>query len=1436
MAEDDDKKYSFITDMYNHATSPEVIASDAEQEMEAEFGIEEEEPPAETPEATADRKIDVGGKAHQTMMQANSEAQNMALRSLSGAMLDLVEGAGNLAVDLGNDMRKGMKDMGIPESAMMPKFYETEEFTFADNIKSKSIEEQALRKTLQYVVPYGAVYNSMSKGSKFAQFSKAALTAGAIDAAVIDPEEANLSKLTQDMPIVGALLPDFLASNEDDSRGKARFKNFVEAVYVDSVLGAGALAVGKAFSKTMGVVKKNRVQKEINELVNKGPEAAKKEMEAMGFDVSDLEAGGIPDSGPGLKVNESGLVESAEVPQIPWDDIPTSEGSEFAKLKVLPNRDSEVSFQKAIHASIQDFKTITVKQSQSMGDAGSKMFNNMSDETFQQLGLLNESIAKANSNKMLFSSESQSKLTEILTQIGKDTDLINNINVVKTGTGSNKEITLTNQVIRKSLTSLNRRSRQLNTILKKELADPDTFMHGGLGGVGGGGGGKPPKPGDKAGAGGNIGTVIRKTATPDEIRQAKLVKKMSEEKRKVFEKNIADGKRFFSTPKFKDVNLDKVSNAMTIDEMDKALGLYKEDSMSKLLMDIARGGDKVPQEITIKNALKITKDQDEMTKILAKRWGKAPEELKALQMITQREGMNVLNAMPKDLAFPTKAEVASFAHAMQRYGAVTSSFASGKAGTGRALNILNDSSHVIDKSPEWMNQYMEDMIHLAGGQEDITFVMRYMDKMMKKGQNVSVAMDKFIGRGRMAKIADGFQSYYLSNLLSAPKTQVVSLLGNGLRAVSNLTEAGVTESLGVFDFTGRNLARGETAAHFQGMFAGMIEGVSESKEFMLGRIKGKDMKFHAGKRLVSAERFGMATDQDAFGMGNFVNLFGNVISPTAMLHSGDLFMRNIAKHARMRQLAIRELNAMGFVRGTDAYAKNYDKLVKDPLPSMLSAAEKEAASSVFMAPYSDNPIAAVDGVFNIGQAAQSADDFLRNTPMGRVFAPFVRITANMAEFKAQRIPGLGFLNPKMRSDFMAGGARRYEALAKQTVGAGVLGMTGYLSYQGFITGSQPGRHKTMKAVTGDSRYADNVIWDGDGNLYKYDRFDPFGSFIGIGADLAEMSGYITNEEDEERYLKLVGEASIIMGNAFTPEFITQGMADFINFIKDPTQYKGRFPGLGTGLFPGGALFKSLRKEEDQVKRDTRIPVKDINSAWDRLMTEFQDHIPGLSNSLPPMRNMFGDRVMYPPGVGPDIVSPYFMHEMPKADMGLMAEIARLNPGAALLMPDKDYGDGNFASIAMPPRTVNVNNLAGSPISPGDQASMKLSPEQYERLVLFSAGHWADAYNKTAEEGLSPLLEQFDITDIKVGTLKDTMKEIVGSKAYKTSEDPIKRYILGTVVGTYQSIGRRLFLATDSQAGDKIENLKVDIMGIGDRFQKKQEKLEETGEEKFLDIK
>lgn len=555
---------------------------------------------------------------------------------------------------------------------------------------------------------------------------------------------------------------------------------------------------------------------------------------------------------------------------------------------------------------------------------------------------------------------------------------------------------------------------------------------------------------------------------------------------------------------------------------------------------------------------------------------------------------------------------------------------------------------------------VNDLVQALGGRE----VNMEMAKKFAQATDAK-KLHAMARKGVFARTQNAVFEMWVNGILSGPATHVVNTIGNSLVAIGSVAEKSVASAVGKVLRTQDRVTHEEVTAHLFGMMEGLKDTLKITadgqkalrqavSQAASGDLKGakstlKDNADEFGttyqsfaddapiidnalfgtkdfdqRKAISAEALGLDPDDMA---GAFADVFGTLVrTPGRVLTATDELFKTIHYRGELKAQAYRQARREGLTG--DALTQRIGDLVENPSPELSSMALDAARKGTFTNP--------------LGDAGAAVLQAVNKVPGARYIMPFVRTPANIMNYVWERTPVLNAVNGRMRDDYLAGGVRRDMAIAKTAIGGSMYMLGGYLASQGIITGGGE-KNQTAERLGGKQPYSVKV---GD-TYYAYNRMDPYGMFLGLAADFSHITGMLSEGEREDW---VAASITALSKNLLSKSYLS-GLVDLIDAITTSEQSSKPFERwlqrLGSSFVPFSSLQGAMRREVDPE-------VKEIWGYVDAIKAR----IPGLSDSVPPMRNLFGDVVHYSGGLGPDIASP--VYSSTETDNPAAAEISRLN--------------------------------------------------------------------------------------------------------------------------------------------------------------------------------
>ena len=495
----------------------------------------------------------------------------------------------------------------------------------------------------------------------------------------------------------------------------------------------------------------------------------------------------------------------------------------------------------------------------------------------------------------------------------------------------------------------------------------------------------------------------------------------------------------------------------------------------------------------------------------------------------------------------------------------------------------------------------------------------------KAAQNLSKNTDEALNKLMKDKFTDTntdkINQLIYFNYLSSPSTYLVNTVGNAATQLyENLLVTPASAIVGAIrsPFIKKPKDKvyfSETVARNVGSAMSMAEALKNFGKV----IRDGDLPPEL-KRMSRSEYEDVVGLTSGKGGGIGRRIVGGIVrTPGAVLLATDALFKTMAKSSFVYQQAYRGAAKKGLVVGTKEHSKFVADIIKKKPADLEKAALEDAARVTFT---KDNKLAAsfakIKRVPVLGNIAST-------------YLPFVRTPLNLLGYSLTNSL-FAVVNPAVRRGIKKGGAEADEAIARIVVGSGVIGLGSYLASQGVVSGTGDG-YKLDMVKTQGLGYQDKAITIGD-KTYTYNRFDPFATPIGFGADLYmiyQRMGEIKDTDkyaDMEKYLKtgVYMAVSSAIANAGDKAMLT----GLVQLSRDMTQ-------LTQGLESGTGTFDYiLNKFSSQAARALLTPnilrsygrtsdpfVRDTYTALDVI----KDAIPFIRKDLPIRYDMFG-RLMY----------------------------------------------------------------------------------------------------------------------------------------------------------------------------------------------------------------
>lgn len=649
--------------------------------------------------------------------------------------------------------------------------------------------------------------------------------------------------------------------------------------------------------------------------------------------------------------------------------------------------------------------------------------------------------------------------------------------------------------------------------------------------------------------------------------------------------------------------------------------------------DAARRG-KVSQGETAQLASELGMTPDDLLK---RRKGQAlnAEQALAARQLLAKSGDEV-TALAKRIADgPSDEERAAFARAIVRHAAIQEQVSGATAEAGRALAQFKMAA----RSKAVSGSIHKTIIDGMGGEARLEDVAAGILDLQQQGADPG-AVNRFALDALKPTKTDYLVEYYYNALLSGVSTHIVNSVSNLATQLTQIPEYGAAAALGGVRAMMAKVAGKQAAERV--LF-------SEVGARALGTMQGtKEGLLAFAKVMRTGDPIDPMTKVETRRHKAIPGVAGSIIrTPTRLLMAEDELFKAMARRSSVAGLAVRKAKDEG-LSGEPA-KRRIAELTAAPTDDMVKQSFDFARYLTFQTPLG-----------SIGQMGIAATN---KAPLLKLVVPFIRTPVNLFKFSLERLPVAQLALRRVREDYKAGGARRDLAVARATFGAGVGALVATYAAQGKVTGRGPDDAGTRRLLMA-SGWQPYSIKIGD-KWFSYSRTDPFASIIGVAADLATFKSNMAPGKLEEAHMELFNS---ILSQIQSKTWLS-GVSDLVEAIDDPERFLASYVSRVAGSFIPTVVAHAAAST-DPVMRDTKATGSNI-LAGESILNRMQSRIPGLSDSLPAMRDAWGREIRKEGSPAYRFLSPFYM----KTDEKDPISKALLDAGAGMGKPKRTISDG-----------------------------------------------------------------------------------------------------------------------------------------------------------------
>jgi len=678
------------------------------------------------------------------------------------------------------------------------------------------------------------------------------------------------------------------------------------------------------------------------------------------------------------------------------------------------------------------------------------------------------------------------------------------------------------------------------------------------------------------------------------------------------------------------------------------------------------------------------------------------EQALAARQLWAASGEQLL-AAAKKAAGPNAGDLDQFAfrRAMALHAAIQNEVIGARTETARALASWKiPAGGNIEKA-----RAIEQVLGAMGGPKESKEMARRLALLAESGAHPA-AIAKFAQRGWGSTTHDAIKEAWVNGLLSSPKTHAVNIVSNSLVAAQSIYEraaaAGISKLTG-----GGGVEFGEATA----MTFGLVQSMRDAWRMAARALKAGQTGYAFNKidithpNAISSEAFRMSKET---GAGRFVDFLGHATTiPGRFLGAEDEFFKTIGYRMELNAQALRQAKSEGLAG--NALKERTKALIENP-PEHIRINSADAAMYNTFTGELGNFGTAVMNLRNV-------DSPLNPLPF---VLPFVRTPANITRYTFERTPFAPLVG-QWRADIAAGGARADLALARMSTGTAMMMMAMDFATDGRISGQGPTKDdKTVREALTRSGWQPYSFQLGD-RWYSYNRTDPFGTVLGLAASITEavQKGEL-DEDDVDEWQEVVAMSIAAVSKVTINKTYLEGFAEFVEVMSDPGRYsEGYVNDLVASFVPMTSLMNSIKNVDDPYQREASTPFEAI-----------QARIIGLSDNLPPRRNLWGEPISNMSGLGVvhDAISPVTSRkqEVDPVDR----EIVRLNKGPERIGKRTTFDGVNVSLKKWPKVYDEYVRLAGNELK---HPAWEMGAKDYLNAVVTGKHAMSAAYQILSDD-------------------------------------------------------------------------------------------------------
>lgn len=623
-------------------------------------------------------------------------------------------------------------------------------------------------------------------------------------------------------------------------------------------------------------------------------------------------------------------------------------------------------------------------------------------------------------------------------------------------------------------------------------------------------------------------------------------------------------------------------------------------------------------------------------------------------------------------------------------------------------------------------------VNELGGKE---FLQKQVQKMrLAYGDGNTAALAKIARATVASRIASMTTEFWMSAILGAPKTFVVNVLSQSLNSGYAPLEQMMGSALvkGYDGATGNAIgaaAQDPVMRHSARMLVEMAHIGPEFLNLSSAMLHGEEVGFRPGNALL--ERGGQSPAITAANLGldpesvpgKTAEFLGRGIRyPTKLLGGTDAVIKQVNFRVYARAKLYEEALTKGFSEPGAVAAYVTERMDKIILGNQLQTVKnvtqqglKEAVDGgltdlehiqSYVANYAREKFPeelqglskeaeafANDRTFTNkaepGALSYSLQRLVGAHPYLRLVMPFINTPINLLKWTGQRLDAYGLATymtgrktgffastleetkSRFFKDMVSGDPmRKAQAVGRLATGATLATTAIGFAANGLITGSGPKDPEERRALQ-ESGWLPYAFKTPNGYV-QFSRLDPVASIFGMAADLHDTAKH-GMEQDQDSLVAVAHGIGVALANNITQKSYLAGIKNVVDVLTDPEKNLGSYTNRFAGSLVPGAIGAASGPLGDDYTREIRS-----------MLDAIQARIPGLSDRLPPQRNVIGEPVKRVTAAGSDAVTRWSDFVLPVAYRSVSDDLVNRELGS-LAYP-----------FSPPHRTVNGVDLTTVP--------------------------------------------------------------------------------------------------------------------------------------------